>query len=252
MKFGLVGNGLISQRHKKAIESVGGRLVWISDPIFSSSLGVVHSVSGTKVTAESPTALMYMQVDYVIICSPTHLHRQQVQEALYYNKQVICEKPLCLPWEPLVDDDRISIVLQLRYMDNLPEKADLIRAIMVRDEAFFDSWKGDPRLAGGNIYEFFIHYIDLAILLGADFEGAVYPTGKQVRQIISNGVCIDIMAVDMQSLYDKMYRDIVANGGGVKPKDIFYLSWILNRNSELYGYRKSGLEKMVRIPKSLL
>lgn len=265
MKFGLIGDGIIAKRHKEAIAHVGGDLCWISDPAINITEGNIGyelragSRIETRLYSAPPAPLHYMQVDYVVVCSPTYLHRKQVQEAIYYGSKVICEKPLCLPWEPLIDDDRINIVLQLRYIEGLPKKADLVKAIMVRNEEFFRSWKGDPTLAGGNIYEFFIHYIDLAILLGADFEGAVYPEGKQAREIITryedNGMpmvsVLDIMLLDMQDLYNRMYADIL-NGGGVKPKDIFYLTWILNRNSELYGYRNSGKEKTIKIPKSLL
>jgi predicted dehydrogenase len=265
MRFGLIGDGIIAKRHKEAIAHVGGDLCWISDPaikIAENNVGYelrAGSRIETRLYSSAPTPLHYMQVDYVVICSPTYLHRKQAQEAVYFGKKVICEKPLCLPWEPLIDDDRINIVLQLRYIEELPKKADTVRAIMVRDDEFFKTWKGNPLLAGGNIYEFFIHYIDLAILLGADFEGAVYPEGKQVREVITYHkvrgnqmiTTLDIMLLDMQELYNRMYADIL-NGGGVKPKDIFYLTWLLNRNSEQYGYRISGLNKMIRIPKELL
>jgi hypothetical protein len=267
IKFGLIGNGKIAQRHKNAIKHVGGELVWVSDPLLKGQ----ELIDGTIYQGDIPLCDMKglegvwgNQIDYVVICSPTYLHRQQTQEALKYNKQVICEKPLCLPWEPLIDDDRINVCLQLRYIENLPKAADLVRAVMVRDEEFFKSWKGDPRQAGGNLYEFFIHYIDLAILLGAGFEGSVLPEGKQVREIIFNKeACqgpsisqnkefkLDIMAIDMQSLYNRMYEDIL-NGGGIKPKDIFYLTWVLNQNSIKHGFRKSGIDSPIVLGKELL
>lgn len=256
MKFGLIGNGTIATRHKEAIKHVGGELAWISDPVFVDNH--VHLKEPlTLYTKDPPSAYLYNQVDYVVICSPTYLHRQQVQEALRYCQgQIICEKPLCLPWEPLIDDDRINIVLQLRWLENLPQKADLVKAIMVRDEVFFKTWKGDPMKAGGNIYEFYIHYADLAIQLGADFEGQVLSEGKQVREITlfkEAGVTCkyDIMAADMQGCYNRMYEDIM-KGNGVKPKDIFYLTWVLNQNSMKFGYRYAGINNKIFISKDLL
>jgi len=80
-------------------------------------------------------------------------------------------------------DEKINIVLQLRYLPNLPEKADLVSVRFVRDEAYFKSWKGDARNTGGLFYNLFIHYIDLAIMLGADFQGVVAEHGEQERFI---------------------------------------------------------------------
>jgi predicted dehydrogenase len=308
MNFAIIGDGRIAQRHKEAIKHVGGTIKWIHDPAkydqglismhdnivcFGGALEACSDMFEAEIRPHSNN-----QIDYIVICSPTYLHRYHTQLALNAGYKVICEKPLCLPWEPIIEDDRINIVLQLRYIENLPKKADLIRAVMVRDEEFFKSWKGDPRLAGGNLYEFFIHYIDLAIQLGADFEGQVLPSGKQIREIkykvlepderavfISdydkmvlktdtsdlrwlrrdNQKCgdwyvrypgeysetLDIMKLDMQSLYNKMYDEILA-GRGIKPKDLFYLTWILNKNSEAYGYRQGGINKPIVIKKELL
>jgi predicted dehydrogenase len=102
--------------------------------------------------------------------------------ALSYNKKVICEKPLVLPWEPIIDDGRVNIVLQLRWMD-LPEIAETINVVMVRNEEYFESWEGNAELTGGIFYHLFVHYIDLAIKLKAKFIGSVIPEGKQIRQI---------------------------------------------------------------------
>lgn len=262
MRFGLIGDGIIAKRHKEAIKHVGGELAWISDPIYPKYAWTVDAKN--ILTGNFPDYAMFNNVDYVVICSPSYLHREHTKRALSDSPdstKIICEKPLCLPWEPIIDDDRINVCLQLRYIENLPKKADLVRAVMVRDDAFFKTWKGNPQLAGGNLYEFFIHYIDLAILLNADFEGQVLQEGKQVREIIytkfdwslqRNGrFILDMMQLDMQSLYDKMYEDIL-DGGGIKPKDIMYLMWILNQNSAKYGYRYAGFHNLIHIGKELL
>lgn len=245
VKFGMFGNGKISERHKKAIGFVGGELVWISDPAFLNQKNKMDNIDkNVTLFSFTPPLKEWDKVDYIIICSPTPFHREQCKIALQYNKQVICEKPLCLPWEPIIDDDRINICLQLRYINDLPDKADAIKAIMVRDDDFFKSWKGDFLQAGGNIYEFFIHYADLSIILGSDFYGEVLPKGKQIREIIwrddeGKEQKIDLMSLNMQSLYNCMYQDIV-QGGGIKPKDVFYLTWVLNQATIKFGYRTKG------------
>jgi hypothetical protein len=263
IRFGLIGYGYAGKRHVKAIESIGGCLKWVCDPIID-KLEILPT--GVMVHCRNPLGVMLNSVDYVVIASPSYLHREHIRTVLKAGPaKIICEKPMCLPWEPLIDDNRINIVMQLRWIPDLPKKADLVRAVMVRDEAFFKSWKGDPKLAGGNLYEFFVHYCDLAVLLGADFEGIVLPEGKQEREIVWDEPTgrekdgwiecglkkLDIMQNDQQDLYNRMYQSIIASQG-VKPKDIFYLTWILNKYSDIHGYRNAGINEPIKIPKELL
>jgi hypothetical protein len=258
-RFGLIGNGIISKRHKEAIRHINGELIWIVDPV-----NAPEKSNDQKIYVRQESGYLLDMVDYVVICSPTPFHRQQTKNALKRGCSVICEKPLCLPWEPLIDDDRVNVVLQLRWIKDLPKRADLVKAVMVRDAAFFKTWKGDPKQAGGFIYELFIHYIDLAILLGAGFEGEVRPDGVQERKIVSydcsemffsqgtSSIAIrDILRLDMQDLYNRMYEDIL-QGKGVKPKDIFYLTWVLNQQSAREGFNVGGMGKTIRIEKGQL
>ena len=231
MKFGLIGDGYIAQYHKEAIKHLHGSLEWVYDPI------------------KYPDRIVEKNcVDYIVICSPTYCHRNQIKEILNMNSltQIIVEKPAFLPWEPIIEDDRINIVLQLRWAD-LPKTADNVRIRMVRDEKYFQTWKGDPKLTGGLFYNLFIHYIDIAIMLNADFLGCVVKDGRQSRFVDT----IDLLHIDMQKCYNKMYEDILI-GNGIKAKDILYLIWILTRNSEFYGYGLGALDKEIKIPRDLL
>lgn len=240
MNFGLVGDGNIAKYHKAAIEHVGGKLVATEDPKYGFDTKII-------------TTQQIKPLDYIIIASPTYLHRLHILQALEYPyAQIIVEKPMVLPWEMPIDNNRINVVLQLRYLSNLPEKADLISVQFVRDEAYFQSWKGDAKKTGGLFHNLFIHYIDLAQLLNADFEGNVLTEGKQYRRIYKErSLILDLMAIDMQHCYNLLYEDIIA-GNGIKPKDLFYLSWTLSRNSEIYGYGKDGIGKLIIIKKELL
>jgi len=136
----------------------------------------------------------------------------------------------------------VNIVLQLRWLD-LPEKADLIQVTFVRNIEYFKSWKGDPKKTGGLFYNLFIHYIDLSIQLDARFEGIVLPTGEQIRKVDS----IDILNINMDELYVRMYDSIVTDDSGVKPKDLFFLHWMLNRHSEEYGFGADAMNKKIEI-----
>jgi len=263
LKFALIGDGVVAKYHRKAIEHVGGEIVYIFDPKYNNVLSDF-----------SPSPYLPAPVDYVVICSPSFLHRSQIKIVLETGcilKGIICEKPAFLPWEPIIDDNRINIVLQLRYLPNLPEKADLVSVRFVRDEAYFKSWKGDARNTGGLFYNLFIHAIDLAIRLGADFKGIVAEHGEQEKWIgtkwttiqytslssatgykqIDDENKIDILNIDTQACYNKLYDEVLA-GNGIKPSDIFYLNWILQRNSEILGYGRDGLNKTITIKNELM
>ena len=232
MKFGLIGDGYATQFHRKAIASIGGTVEAVYDPKY---LGSIDMLSFWE----------YFKYDYIVICSPTHLHREHIQEALKRDYEVIVEKPMCLPWEPIIDDDRINVVMQLRWLPQ-PKKVKNVKIVKVRDKNYFSSWKGDATKTGGLFYNLFIHYIDLALLHRATFEGMVLDKGIQKFSI--NG--IDIASPYMQEAFNSMYRDILL-GKGVKPKDLYYLYWILEKKSNIYGYGKRSLNRKIVIERNL-
>jgi len=266
LRFCLIGDGAIAKYHRKAIEHVRGIVDFTLDPIYGGN----NDIETLKFDFESYEYARLWSCDYFVIASPSHLHYPQIKYILlnsWASSQIICEKPAFLPWESAIDSDRINIVLQLRYLPDLPMKADLVKAVFVRDEKYFKSWKGDAKNTGGLFYNLFIHYIDLAIQLGADFEGMVLNEGEQERWIGENWLpdidtnpkkikpgfkkITNILKIDMQTCYNRLYEDVIS-GGGIKPKNIFYLNWVLKRNSELFGYGKNGMNRLIRIGKELL
>ena len=111
--FGLLGDGKIAQRHREAISHIGGEIKWVYDPF--------------KYSLEP-----YCTVDYWVICSPSYKHREQTLSALEHNAKVIVEKPAVLPWEPLIESNKIFVVLQYRWAD-LPEKANYVNCHVSRE-----------------------------------------------------------------------------------------------------------------------
>lgn len=230
-KFVLFGDGRQAGKHIKSIEHIGGEVILIHDPI-----KYPHQQKDSEITLRAALD----RADYAVICTPNYLHYRQTLFALSFPAvKVIVEKPLSLPWEPIIDDDRVNIVLQFRYFEGLPKEADLVKIVSVRGPDYFKTWKGDARLTGGIFYHLFVHYIDLAIELGAKFEGHLISEGTQGRIIqgrewtggTSKHFLLDLVKVDMQELYNEMYNGIVNENKGVKPKDIFYLNWIMNKYS---------------------
>ena len=88
-----------------------------------------------------------------------------------------------------------------------------------------------------------------------DDKQEVSDTGEQIRKIFwgvgQYSHYIDLQEIDMQSCYNAMYESII-KGKGVRPKDLYYLNWILHRNSEMFGYGRKGMNKSISIPNELL
>jgi hypothetical protein len=238
VRFGLIGEGRISGRHKVAIEKIGGKVVSIYDPAFTGKTAencLYHKELSRK---------FFDSVHWVVVTSPTFLHYEHVKMALTYGKKVICEKPYVLPWQPLIDSKDVFIVLQLRWA-NLPRKAKEIRLVAARNIDYFDSWKGAPEKTGGLFFDLFIHYLDLARGYNCLFRGIVKEEGKQERWIDN----YDLMNVNMDVAYERMYRDIVFRGMGVHPQDITELNWLLGRFTERFGSGREILNKEIMIDK---
>ena len=254
LKFTLIGDGQVAKYHRKAIKYVGGEIVLVIDP--------KNGDEFPKNSFANPYKQEFGVTDYFVICSPSHCHRQQIQYLLSNLKstwkefQIVCEKPAFLPWEPIVCDSKINVVLQMIYEPALQliKKASKVRVQFVRDESYFKTWKGDPKKTGGLFYNLFIHWIHLSHLLGCDFEGKVVTSGEQYRYIYDTEVSepiFNLIGVDTQYLYNRLYEEVVA-GNGIKIEQLFYLNWILARNSELFGYGKDAIGKVVKIGRELL
>lgn len=222
MRFGLIGDGKIAVRHRAAIKNNGGNMVGIHDPKYGSD--------------SAPLDFLLSNSDYVVICSPSFMHREHINSALKHDRKIIVEKPMVLPWEPMIDNNNINVVLQLRWID-LPESAEIVESVMVRNDAYFETWEGNAKLTGGLFYHLFIHYIDLAIKLKSKFVGTVISEGTQVRRIDH----LDIMKLDMDKLYTDMYNDIINHDKGVKPSELFYVHWALERCGWKYGLNSTDL-----------
>lgn len=238
MKFGLIGDGRIAKRHKEAISQIGGSINWIFDPRYK---GYEVSQDGYTVIP-SLADERFKTVDYIVICSPTYLHYKHLQIALQHDVKIIVEKPMVMPWQPILDSNSIFVVLQLRWL-SLPKKANKVFIKAARNDAYFTGWKGDPKMTGGLFFDLFIHYIDMAKNIGAEFEAIILSEGPQERYVDN----INLMDIDMNTVYEKMYRDIVFHDKGVKPRAVAQLHWLLARFTERFGSGRELLGQKINI-----
>ena len=188
-KFALIGlAGYIAPRHLKAIKEVGGQLVAALD--IADSVGVLDQYFPdcaffTEEFAFYDFLMDKQPVDYLVVCSPNHLHEEHCYAGLKLNADVICEKPLTLTLHSLdhlleaeqYTQKHIFTILQLRLHPKLIQLKQEIEAdpdkvfdvsieyFTPRGKWYHASWKGDIRKSGGIATNIGIHLFDLAVWL---------------------------------------------------------------------------------------
>jgi len=186
-RFALIGvAGFVARRHLDAIQTAGGELVAALDP--HDSVGILdrYALGAEYFTDEASWASHLTElrragrgVNYVVVCSPNHLHAQHIELGLGLGADVICEKPLVTKASDLdrllalqkQHQGRVHPILQLRYHPTLVALADefsrsrqpaLVEFDYVTPRgAWYDrSWKGDALRSGGLLLNIGVHFID--------------------------------------------------------------------------------------------
>lgn len=191
--FVLLGTaGYVAPRHLKAIKETGNNLIASYD--ISDSVGIIDRYfPASEFFTEKNKFLQYLKefknsgnnIDYFSICTPNHLHEDQIKMALNFGADVICEKPIVINPKSLssikeMQDQtgkKVFTILQLRLLEQLvflkksiTQSQDRIhhvdlKYITPRGNWYLKSWKGDASKSGGIITNIGIHLFDLLIWL---------------------------------------------------------------------------------------
>jgi UDP-N-acetyl-2-amino-2-deoxyglucuronate dehydrogenase len=191
LDFALVGAaGYIASRHMQAIKAVGGNLKAAFDPNNSR-----HNVEGYF-----PQASTFVEfepfgghltelerrgkgIDYVSICSPSHLHDVHCAYALRADANAICEKPVVLHPSILntlegIESEtgrHIFAIQQLRLHPVIEALKSEIAAshkgafsvdityVTAREPWYYATWKGDPAKSGGIVMNIGVHFLDALV-----------------------------------------------------------------------------------------
>ena len=95
VRIGILGAGRIGQVHARAVgETKGAKLVAISDP-FPEAAQAIADAHGCDIRTVDEIAAAE-DIDGVLICSPTDLHADQIEQFARAGKAVFCEKPIDL------------------------------------------------------------------------------------------------------------------------------------------------------------
>ncbi len=184
--FGIVGAGVISSIHARAIGSLpGARLVAVTDvePDRAKSLAAAHDCVAEP---DLDALLARDDVDVVCVCVPSGLHAEVGIRAAAAGKHLVVEKPLDVGLEAadrLMEAARqagvvMTVISQHRFDHGLLELRRLLdegalgRLVLgqastkwYRSQAYYDSaaWRGTWALDGGSLMNQGIHYADLLL-----------------------------------------------------------------------------------------
>lgn len=185
VRFALVGCGRIARNHFASIKthSDSAELVGICDTD-PNALEVAAIETGAKPFAKISEMLAELDIDIVVLTTPSGLHAEQALEVARAGKHVMTEKPMATQWEDglkmvdgceqagvrlfVVKQNRLNGTVQLLkraidsgrfgriYMVN-------INVFWTRPQEYYDSaaWRGTRELDGGAFMNQASHYIDL-------------------------------------------------------------------------------------------
>ncbi len=184
--FGIVGAGVISSIHARAIAALpGARLAAVTDvePDRATSLAATHDCAAEP---DLDALLARDDVEIVCVCVPSGLHAEVGIRAAAAGKHLVIEKPLDVSLEAA---DRLiaaagqagvvmTVISQHRFdpgllaLRRLLDDGALGRLVLgeastkwYRSQAYYDSaaWRGTWALDGGSLMNQGIHYADLLL-----------------------------------------------------------------------------------------
>lgn len=187
VRLGILGCGAIAHRHAKWIVADGRADVRVCcDPHRAHAETLVRDYfPEAAIEADERNAFdLHEELDAVLICSPTLRHHHQVCQALDHGLHVLCEKPLAMQREQIVEIIErarhvgrvVSIAHQRRYTNpyatarrELTENADLygplqhIHLFVCErwQQTIRNTWRDDPAMGAGYFGDAGIHQMDV-------------------------------------------------------------------------------------------
>ncbi len=208
LKFGILGAGVISASHAKAItENPRAELYAVCDTVQEKAERLANEYNIPHVCADLKSMLAIEELDVITICLPSGLHEWATIDIANAGKHILCEKPIDITLEKIdrmievIDRSKVKFacVYQRRTM---PEAIAARQAIqegklgrMVLGDAFLKyyrspeyyasaGWRGTWELDGGGaLMNQGVHGIDLIQWMMGDIESVFAHTAALVRDI---------------------------------------------------------------------
>lgn len=249
-KFGLIGvGGYVAPRHMQAIKDIGGDLLVAYD--LNDSVGILDKyfpdcLFFTKQAAFDRHIVKNENLDFMVICSPNYLHETHCKLGMRLGSNVICEKPLSLTVENLIQlqkvekqlNKKIYSILQLRLHPSIKLMKHMInkkvyyevdlKYITPRGQWYFQSWKGDEGKSGGIETNIGIHFFDMLIWLFGDVKKFEIKTRNDKKSCgvltLEHAKVTWFLSIDIKDLpygIGNFYRCMIINGEEMRFDNVF-------------------------------
>lgn len=204
-RLGFLGVGWIGQHRLKSIaEARHAEIVGLADLNPGVVAAAALEVPGADVR-ESLQQLLCMDLDGIVIATPTALHAEQAIAALDAKMAVFCQKPLGRTQretESVIEaarraDRLLGVDMSYRFVRGVREIKERIDAGAIGDLYAMDlvfhnaygpdkPWYYDPKLAGGGcVIDLGIHLVDMALWMTranvTEVSSRLYAQGKPIR-----------------------------------------------------------------------
>ena len=198
MRIGIVGAGFMGRVHASAWQQTPAKVVGI---VSADSEGRDQLAKHIGATPYNSIQAMLPYVDVVDICTPTHLHFEQVLEAVAASKHIVCEKPLARTAQQAqtmlnaVQEAGVYLLVGhvVRFFPEYANAKAIVNSGQVGKVAVtrltrcsfkparnnLDSWFHDDVKSGGMMLDLMIHDFDYARWISGDVE-SVY-----ARRVVS-------------------------------------------------------------------
>ncbi|MBP5622949.1 MAG: Gfo/Idh/MocA family oxidoreductase, partial [Thermoguttaceae bacterium] len=213
-KFGIVGCGMISTFHARAIREIGAELVACYDQVPAASERVSREF-GCKAYQDFKEFLADPDVQIVTVGTPSGAHLDPAVAAAKAGKHVIVEKPLEVTTErcdQIIDAcEKAGVTLSTVFPSRFHQSSQQLKKAIeagrfgkltlgdaivkwYRTQQYYDSgvWRGTWKLDGGGaLMNQAIHSVDLLLWLMGDVEEVSALTGLVAHENIEvEDVCV--------------------------------------------------------------
>ena len=193
IRFAILGAGRIGQVHARAVNgNENAVLAAVFDPVEAAAAAVVERYGAEF--RDLDTIAAADDIDAVVICTPTDLHAQQIEQFARAGKAVFCEKPIDLDSARVRDcmkivdqtDATLMVGFNRRFDPHfMGVRAAIEEGRIGRPEMGIITSRdpGAPpadyiRRSGGIFKDMMIHDFDMAVFLMDDMPASVLATGS--------------------------------------------------------------------------
>jgi len=214
-RFGIIGSGMISEFHAKAIEEIDGAEIAAFYDVVPEAAERQAKAHNADAEADFNRFLARDDVDIVTVCTPSGAHLGPCIDAIGAGKHVICEKPLEITPERcdrIIEEARkAGVKLATVFPSRFEESSKVMRRAVEdgkfgrlvlceayvkwwRSQEYYDSgnWRGTWKLDGGGaLMNQSVHDVDLLQWIA----GPVMKVFANVATLCHEGIEVEDTAV---------------------------------------------------------